>query len=121
MKCFVAAVAAAAFAAAASALPAPDNAPAYSEPAPVPAAYSYEYAVKDDYSGNDFGHQETRNGDATSGSYYVQMPDGRLQKVTYTVDAYGGYQAEVTYEGTAQYPPAPAPYKAAPAAPAKSA
>merc|ERR1712168_1376939 len=80
----------------------------------VPAQYSYSWAVKDDYSGNDFGQNEERNDAVTTGQYYVPLPDGRLQKVAYTVDAYGGYQATVTYEGEASYPEAPK-YKPAPA------
>ncbi|XP_037800674.1 cuticle protein 7-like [Penaeus monodon] len=82
----------------------------------VPAKYDFNYAVKDDYSGNDFGHQEARDGYDTQGSYYVLLPDGRLQKVAYTVNGDSGYVAEVSYEGEAQYPeykPAPA-YKPAP-------
>ncbi|XP_037800724.1 cuticle protein 7-like isoform X2 [Penaeus monodon] len=85
-----------------------------------PAKYDFNYAVKDDYSGNDFGHQEARDGYDTQGSYYVLLPDGRLQKVAYTVNGDSGYVAEVSYEGEAQYPeykpaynPAPA-YKPAP-------
>merc|ERR1712168_1369308 len=88
----------------------------------VPAQYSYNWAVKDDYSGNDFGQNEERNDAVTTGAYYVHLPDGRLQKVAYTVDAYGGYQATVTYEGEASYPAAPAPapvvYRPAPPSPA---
>ncbi|XP_063887858.1 pro-resilin-like [Scylla paramamosain] len=68
------------------------------------AKYDFNYAVKDEYSGNDFGHQESRDGDHTQGSYYVQLPDGRLQRVTYYVDGDSGYIAEVTYEGEAHYP-----------------
>jgi len=60
--------------------------------------------VKDDPSGNDFGHQESRNGYDTQGSYYVQLPDGRLQQVNYNVNGDSGYVAEVIYEGQAQYP-----------------
>ncbi|XP_063883977.1 DNA-directed RNA polymerase II subunit RPB1-like [Scylla paramamosain] len=108
-------------------------APSYSAPAPeAPPKYDYNYAVKDEYSGNDFGAQEARDGYDTQGSYYVQLPDGRLQKVTYTVNGDSGFVAEVTYEGEAQYPqqsyapapapsygPAPAPsYKPAPTPPA---
>ncbi|CAL4219364.1 unnamed protein product, partial [Meganyctiphanes norvegica] len=74
--------------------------PSYEEP----AKYDFNYAVKDDYSGNDFGHNEARNGYDTQGSYYVALPDGRLQKVTYTVNGDSGFVAEVTYEGEAQYP-----------------
>merc|ERR1712223_1033293 len=48
------------------------------------------------------------------GSYTVALPDGRIQKVTYTSNGYDGYVADVTYEGTAVYPEEPA-YKPAPA------
>ncbi|XP_066948247.1 pro-resilin-like isoform X1 [Macrobrachium rosenbergii] len=87
--------------------------PAYSYNAPASfessdesteAKYDFNWAVKDEYSGNDFGHQESRDGDHTQGSYYVQLPDGRLQKVTYFVDGDSGYVAEVSYEGEARYP-----------------
>ncbi|XP_027218594.2 pro-resilin-like [Penaeus vannamei] len=66
--------------------------------------YNFNWAVKHDDSGNDFGHQEARNGDNTQGSYYVQLPDGRLQTVRYVVDGDDGYVAEVNYEGEARYP-----------------
>merc|ERR1711997_1306508 len=70
----------------------------YQEPSYGPVSYSYDWAVKDDYSGNNYGQTESRNDKSTVGSYYVLLPDGRTQKVSYTVDAYGGYVAEVTYE-----------------------
>ncbi|XP_076060309.1 pro-resilin-like [Oratosquilla oratoria] len=69
-----------------------------------PAKYDFAWAVKDDDSGNDFGHQEARDGDRTDGSYYVYLPDGRLQKVTYYVDGDSGFVANVEYEGEARYP-----------------
>nr|XP_027232939.1 adhesive plaque matrix protein-like [Penaeus vannamei] len=69
-----------------------------------PARYDFNYAVKDDYSGNDFGHQEARDDYITQGSYFVLLPDGRLQRVTYTVNGDSGYVVEVSYEGEAQYP-----------------
>ena len=97
--------------------PSPDNRPASYNPAPsyadVPASYTYDWAVKDDYSNNNYGQTESRSGDKTTGSYYVLLPDGRTQTVTYTVDGYGGYQAEVTYSGEAKYPETPK-YKPAP-------
>ena len=65
--------------------------PSYKEPAyEAPASYAFSWAVKDDYSKNNFGQDEKRDGASTSGSYFVQLPDGRLQKVSYSVDAYGG-------------------------------
>ncbi|XP_076061374.1 uncharacterized protein LOC143037142 [Oratosquilla oratoria] len=68
-----------------------------------PANYKFAWAVKD-YSGNDFGHQESREDEHTKGSYYVQLPDGRLQKVNYKVDGDSGFVANVEYEGEAHYP-----------------
>ncbi|KAK3850878.1 hypothetical protein Pcinc_042440 [Petrolisthes cinctipes] len=67
-----------------------------------PAKYDFNWAVNDDF-GNDFGHQEAREGDHTEGSFYVQLSDGRLQKVSYYVDGDSGFVADVTYEGEARY------------------
>ncbi|XP_064111969.1 pro-resilin-like [Macrobrachium nipponense] len=90
-------------------------APSYHAPAPAgPAQYNFNYAVKDDYSKNDFGHQENRNGYDTKGTYYVQLPDGRLQKVTYYVNGDSGYVAEVSYQGEAYYPQPAKGYQPAP-------
>ncbi|XP_064122676.1 nematocyst expressed protein 4-like [Macrobrachium nipponense] len=80
----------------------------------VPAKYDFGYAVRDDYSGNDFAHQETREGYSTTGEYRVLLPDGRVQVVTYTADE-TGYHPVVSYEGEAAYPAhTPQPYKPAP-------
>lgn len=70
------------------------------------AVYNWEYAVLDDPSYNNFGHKESRNGLNTEGKYYVALPDGRLQTVTYTVNGYDGYVPVVEYSGVAQYPAA---------------
>ncbi|XP_064123099.1 pro-resilin-like [Macrobrachium nipponense] len=63
------------------------------------ARYNFNWAVSDE-----FGHQEQRDGDNTRGSYFVHLPDGRLQKVTYFVDGDSGYVADVSYEGEARFP-----------------
>ena len=51
-----------------------------------------------------------------TGNYRVALPDGRTQIVTYTADpyGYGGYVADVKYDGVAAFPehkpvPHPAP------------
>merc|ERR1712001_81206 len=98
---------------------APVHAKGYKEPAyDAPPVYGYEYAVADDYSKANFGANEARDGYKTTGSYRVALPDGRTQIVNYHVDdAYGGYVADVSYEGHAAYPPAPVhkpAYKPAP-------
>eukprot|EP00091_Calanus_sinicus_P021272 TRINITY_DN6213_c0_g1_i2.p1 TRINITY_DN6213_c0_g1~~TRINITY_DN6213_c0_g1_i2.p1 ORF type:complete len:164 (+),score=47.97 TRINITY_DN6213_c0_g1_i2:96-587(+) len=100
-------------------------APAYYAPAPVyqaepvykeePAPYKYEYGVHDDYTGTTFNAGEASDDYGNvDGSYSVALPDGRTQHVTYHADHYGGYVADVTYEGEAHYAEVahPAPYHA---------
>merc|ERR1712106_937083 len=98
-------------------------APAYGTPVykEEPAPYAYQYGVSDDYSKSNFNAAETSDANgAVSGSYSVNLPDGRIQNVVYTADHYNGYIADVSYVGEPLCPAAPAPYKAAPykAAPA---
>merc|ERR1712066_1102907 len=73
-----------------------------------PAYYAYKYAVNDDYSKSAFDANESREQYLTTGKYSVALPDGRIHTVTYTVDGGAGYVADVTYQGEAVYPPAPA-------------
>ena len=106
--------------------PAPSYKPApkYKEPAyKSEAKYNFGYEVKaNSYHGPvDFGHSQSTDGCATTGKYSVLLPDGRVQTVTYTVDCYSGYNADVSYYGEAKpyeykkpsYKPAPQ-YKPAP-------
>merc|ERR1711892_708006 len=94
----------------------------------LPPVYNYQYGVNDPaYSGAVFSQQENRADYNTNGEYRVNLPDGRVQIVTYTAGP-EGYVADVKYEGEAVYPevapykpapppaykPAPAPYKPAP-------
>lgn len=69
-----------------------------------PKSYEFGYAVKDDYTGNDYKRQETSDGNQVKGEYRVQLPDGRTQIVTYYADWQTGFHADVRYEGTASYP-----------------
>ena len=69
-----------------------------------PANYEYQYAVKDEYSGVNIDASEAQDGYATTGGYSVVLPDGRTQRVTYTVaDDVSGYVADVQYDGEAKY------------------
>ena len=69
----------------------------------APQPYSFSYNVVDDETYNDFNHSEKTDGKVTTGSYRVELPDGRTQIVTYRADE-NGYTAVVKYEGVAQYP-----------------
>lgn len=90
--------------------PAPLYKPAPYKPEPVlpPQPFAYQYGVKDDYSGANFGKDETQDAYGNvQGSYTVHLPDGRTQIVTYTSGGENGFVADVKYEGVAAYPPEP--------------
>ena len=93
--------------------------PSYKEPA---QPYQFDYAVNDHYSGAVFSQNENNDSKNVNGYYSVNLPDGRVQTVKYVADqqGYGGYNAEVTYQGEARYDEykptykpvyKPAPYK----------
>ncbi|XP_034935336.1 pro-resilin-like [Chelonus insularis] len=69
-----------------------------------PRPYSFQYEVRDPPSGNDYGQQETSDGNVVQGEYRVLLPDSRTQIVKYTADNVNGYNADVQYEGQAQFP-----------------
>lgn len=69
--------------------------------------FEFSYAVNED--DNNYNHNAISDGDVTRGEYRVALPDGRTQIVKYTADWKNGFNAEVTYEGEAKYPDAPAP------------
>merc|ERR1711970_243054 len=78
-------------------------APDLAEPSP------YTYAVADDYSKANFQQSESNDGTgAVTGSYSVNLPDGRIQTVTYNANDLTGNVATVEYTGEAVYPPEPA-------------
>lgn len=57
--------------------------------------YNFEWAVNEPDYGNDFGHREQSDGNVVQGEYFVLLPDGRRQIVTYTADHVSGYVANV--------------------------
>ena len=70
-----------------------------------PSPYHYEYKVYDDKEYLDFGAKEEGDGKGdVHGQYHVQLPDGRMQHVSYHVDDYKGYIADVSYDGHAEHP-----------------
>ena len=69
-----------------------------SAPLVSPSAYQFQWEVSDEEGNNFYGHGEKRDGAFTSGSYFILLPDGRRQRVDYTVDGDNGYIATVSYE-----------------------
>merc|ERR1712203_1078701 len=90
-------------------------APVYKEPEYEPQPYEYKYGVADDYSKSAFDKVETQDEyGKVVGSYKVNLPDGRVQLVSYTADG-NGVVYDVQYQGEPSYPPPPpggyGPYK----------
>jgi len=54
------------------------------------AKYFYQYNVKDDGYGVEYGADEQRQGENIFGSYNVRLPYGSIQKVVYTVQGQEG-------------------------------
>ncbi|XP_037776878.1 splicing factor 3A subunit 2-like [Penaeus monodon] len=73
--------------------------PAHPHSSPV---YTFDHAVRDDAAGTHFGHSEARDGYKTEGKYFVHLPDGRVQTVTYHSDE-NGFHPTITYEGLAHH------------------
>ncbi|KAK3891408.1 hypothetical protein Pcinc_004707 [Petrolisthes cinctipes] len=71
--------------------------------------YHFDWKVKDHY--NDFGHKEYRDGYDTEGEYYVLLPDGRRQTVTYYVKKGSGFVADVKYDPEDPIYPSSGEYK----------
>lgn len=56
--------------------------------------------MKDEQSGSDYSHTETRDGDRAQGEFNVLLPDGRKQIVEYEADQ-DGFKPQIRYEGEA--------------------
>merc|ERR1719266_2073150 len=103
--------------------PAPAYAPAPYHPAPAPyheekippQPFAYEYGGADEY-GRHFAKTETQDEHGVvKGEYRVELPDGRVQIVSYHADHENGFIADVRYEGEAHpepayHPPPPPPW-----------
>lgn len=69
-------------------------------PIQEPAKYEFSYEVKDEQSGADYGHTESRDGDRAQGEFNVLLPDGRKQIIEYEADQ-DGFKPQIRYEGEA--------------------
>ncbi|TMW47250.1 hypothetical protein DOY81_007666 [Sarcophaga bullata] len=67
----------------------------------APAKYEFDYAVKDEKTGDSKKHWETRDGDSVKGGYTFKEADGTTRIVEYTADHKNGFNAVVKTEGHA--------------------
>ena len=60
--------------------------------------YDFQWEVDNEEYQNYYGHKEEAVDGRVDGSYHVWLPDGRLMKVEYYVDANSGFVPTITYE-----------------------
>lgn len=59
-----------------------------------PPRYEYNYHINNQHDQGSQGHKEIRNGDNTSGNYYVNLPQGKAKAaVNYIADEWGYHPA----------------------------
>ncbi|KAK9883513.1 hypothetical protein WA026_001689 [Henosepilachna vigintioctopunctata] len=74
-----------------------------------PEPFNYNYRVANPPTNTFFGHSE--NGDAVgrvTGTYYVNLPDGRIMTVEYFVDGDSGYVPKISFQQSAPLSGVPA-------------
>merc|ERR1712226_351729 len=82
----------------------PAPAPYHEEKLP-PQPFAYEYGGADEY-GRHFAKTESQDEyGVVKGEYRVELPDGRVQIVSYHADHENGFIADVRYEGEARPEP----------------
>ncbi|XP_055322962.1 pupal cuticle protein Edg-84A-like [Sitodiplosis mosellana] len=62
-------------------------------------SYTYNYAVSDDFTGDQKSQQETRDGDIVKGQYSLVEPDGSVRTVDYEANDISGFNAVVSKNG----------------------
>lgn len=60
--------------------------------------YEFNYEVKDEKTGDEKSHQESRDGDTVRGVYTIVDPDGHKRIVEYSADSHNGFNAVVRRE-----------------------
>jgi len=59
-------------------------------PAAPPKPYNFGYNIKDAETYANYQREESSDGEVVTGSYKVNLPDGRIQTVTYRAGGKGG-------------------------------
>ncbi|CAL4091471.1 unnamed protein product [Meganyctiphanes norvegica] len=80
-----------------------DTIHSYRPPIEAARKFSFGYAVEHASSRVNYNHEAKSDGKVVKGVYYVDLPDGRIQRVEYRADK-NGYEANVDFHGVAEHP-----------------